>query len=277
MQRSLKQSCLFALSLSLLFTSISFAQSKQPPAQRWEYLTVQLCFEYREQLNKYGDDGWELVAVFGEQNGNCGSYTFKRLKPANAPKYVDPNERPKPPENAPTCNLTFAAAPTIRGLRLGMTVEELIELFPGANPNELKLRRERATGYSSFGQFSFTFGGAQHKDRLDNFHFEIMLFDNQVRSFRVQYPFSNSVYYGRIHSDEQLIEKLAESFRLPPKENWRSDYSGQVSLRCQGFKLEANLQSGISLYVEDISPTMAEKIKQRQQEDAAKKRTDFKP
>ena len=76
MQRSFKQSCLFALGLLILFTSILFAQSKPSPAQRWEYFSVQACDD--AALNKYGDEGWELVVV-SDVAGSCPKYSFKRL------------------------------------------------------------------------------------------------------------------------------------------------------------------------------------------------------
>lgn len=274
MQSKLTQSLVFTLGLSLLFTSFLFAQSKQPPTQRWEYKTVYNVGE--AELNKLGDEGWELVAY--QPNSNSLYYTLKRLKPADAPKYVEPAKRPEPPPEAPSCNLSLAQAPAIRGLRLGMTLEELSELFPGVSLNELKLSVERDAGYPSFGNTNYGFRGGQHKDRLEeNMRFEVNLFDGRVRGYRIYYRFNNQTSYGQIYSNEKMIDKLVESLKLPPKESWKSEYPGRIFLRCQGFQLVADFQGSVIISVDDASQTYVEKMKQRKQEDSAKKQVEFKP
>lgn len=45
--------------------------------QRWEYCTVYREIEDQE-LNKYGQDRWELVAVVPNSFGRASRYLFKR-------------------------------------------------------------------------------------------------------------------------------------------------------------------------------------------------------
>lgn len=45
--------------------------------EKWEYLTVILG--ERADINLYGDEGWELVAVIPHAFNEC-TYYFKRLK-----------------------------------------------------------------------------------------------------------------------------------------------------------------------------------------------------
>ena len=273
MNRTWHKTILFALSFSFLLTQILFAQNKSQPAQRWEYKTIN-CND--TELGKLGDEGWELVST-STNSGNCYQYLLKRLKPVNAPKYVDPQAAPPKKEEPPTCKLTAAQAPTVRGLRLGMTVDELIELFPGANPNNLKGRVEEAKGYWSFGKLGLNFPGTQHKDRLDKFSFGVSLFDGRVESFFVQYPFNNSSPYGRVYSKEQLIDKLVKSFGLPANEKWRDEYNAWLSLECQGFTLKVDYRGELNISVKDNSKSIEEQIKQRQAEDGEKKRAAFIP
>ncbi|MBL8208020.1 MAG: hypothetical protein JNM09_27550, partial [Blastocatellia bacterium] len=227
MQRSFKQSCLFTLGLSFLFTSILFAQSKQPPAQRWEYKTVYNVSE--ADLDKLGDEGWELVASAFNPGPNSLYYTLKRPKSADAPKYVEPAKRPAPPPHTPACNLSLTQAPIIRGLRLGMSVDDLIELFPGANPNEFKGKVEQAKEEPSLGHLYFGFSGTQHKDRLEGQNFTVNLFDGKVTSFRVQYLFANQTQTGQIFDAEKFRDKLIEIFNLPAKAYWQES-QGNINL-----------------------------------------------
>ncbi len=143
--------------------------------------------------------------------------------------------------------------------------------------NDLKLRAEKAAGYWSFGQFGYGFRGEQHKERPENVGFYVTLFDGRVRSYKVEYTFNNDTAYGNVLSNEQMIDKLVEAFKLPPKENWKSEHQGNVSLNCRGFNLEFFSRSGSYITVEDTSPSYAEKIKQRQEEYSAKKKAEFKP
>ena len=274
MQHRFKLSCLFALSLSILLTSISFAQSKQPPAQRWEYKTVYNVSE--ADLDKLGDEGWELVASAYNPNGSSLYYTLKRPKPADAPKYIEPAKRPAPPPHTPACTLSLSQAPTIRGLRLGMTVDELLELFPGANPNELRGKVEQAKGAPNFGYSYFNFSGTQHKDRLEGQRFSVNLFDSKVISFRVEYPFHNHPQEGRVFNGEQLQEMLIETFNLPAKEYWQ-EVDSNINLQCRGFRLNSYPGSNLSIYISDTSTEPEEKSKQRRNEALAKKRAEFKP
>jgi len=52
----------------------------QQEMQRWEYLALTTASELRtEHLNRYGEDGWELVATVPVGTGTT-YYVFKRPK-----------------------------------------------------------------------------------------------------------------------------------------------------------------------------------------------------
>ena len=273
MQRRFNQPLFVALSLSVLFTSILFAQSKSLPAQRWEYKTIDCN---NTELIKLGDEGWELVGV-NHDSGSCRGYILKRLKTLDAPRYVDPNERPKPTTNAPTCNITLAQAPAIRGLRLGMTAEDLLRLFPGSDPNYLAKRIEQTQGEPYFGVASLDFNGSQHQEREPDIYFQITLLDKRVVAMTIRHTFTNQTSYGDVFSQEQFIEKMAAAYKLPAKESWIGDNSrsfGQVVLKCKEVEFQLNhFNRSFSI----IDPSYFEKQQQRMTESLAKKRAEFKP
>lgn len=55
----------------------------------------------------------------------------------------------------PKCPLTAAQSPTIRGLRLGMGVEEVLSQFPGSS-GDATIRNNLSWGKKNFGHAKFT-------------------------------------------------------------------------------------------------------------------------
>src|SRR5215510_15894366 len=104
----------------IFFISITAAGQSYP--EQWEY-RVTGCYSEPE-LNIYGAEGWELVSIKMDSNNNC-NYIFKR--PKGVVVRINP---PPPPPKTPSCNLSMAQSPVIYGLRLGMSSDELLELFP---------------------------------------------------------------------------------------------------------------------------------------------------
>jgi hypothetical protein len=135
---------LVALCLLVFYCSATYGQTPNPPAE-WEYKLLEpkspQGYSLRiteDLLNYYAKNGWEIIAAPG---GDDGFYKviLKRSKshPLFGTKTPDmtPQPPPPPPPPKPTCKLTLAQAPAIRGLRLGMTSDELFAIFP-ANERE---------------------------------------------------------------------------------------------------------------------------------------------
>src|SRR6267154_3642011 len=57
-------------------------------------------------------------------------------------------------QEKPTCQLTLAGAPDIKGLRLGMTPEQVLAFFPGSN-EDADLRSRLSQPPSPFGVSGF--------------------------------------------------------------------------------------------------------------------------
>lgn len=280
MQRRFKQSCLFALSLSVLFISSLFAQTRQPSAQRWEYQSINCD---TNELNKLGDEGWELVAVITNGGGYCGGYLLKHQKPADAPKYTDPTKRPAPPPEAPTCNLTFAQAPTFRGIRLGMSVKDVLSLFPGSEENAgIKKRLEYATipqggyGLTDFRIYASFYQNVKEVKGLfadvDSYGFSI--FDGRLVAFHVGFSSRPEMNWEK----GLWQKKLSEAFRLPVTDKWGNpeDNPGNT-LQCEGFSVSANGgQNPDFLVTERTTPSVYDIAGQRGRAAKEKRREEFK-
>src|ERR1700756_3299974 len=94
------------------------------------------------------------------------------------------------PAPAP-CTLTLAQAPAIRGVKLGMTVDEFLSLFPGSNDNvQVKQALSEADGYPRFGQAGFGISPASYptKDRFEGIStYIVQSFDGRIMQFGVYY------------------------------------------------------------------------------------------
>jgi hypothetical protein len=277
------------LSASFLFVFLSaslFAQEKN--VQRWDYLHISTCDS--NLLNKYGDDGWELAGVTRYDSNNCEQFTFKRPKPANAPKYIEPANQKVIEEKAkPTCQLTLAQAPKFRGIRLGMSIKEMLSLFPGSEQSNYvisalqQISKNYGVGEFRFGfeQYGRTKETASLFDGIQLYSFEVL--DDRIVSYSVMF----SEYRKELDwqwTADSWQEKLTEVFNLPVAENWgkkntfNKGQSGGGSMLCNGFEIwsDSNSKSASFTIKERLQPQLFELILQRREAAADKVRQSFK-
>src|SRR6267143_6141470 len=67
-------------------------------------------------------------------------------------------------QDRPTCQLTLAGAPDIKGLRLGMTSEQVLALFPGSN-EDAEVRASLARPKGAFGTSSFALRADKYQSK----------------------------------------------------------------------------------------------------------------
>src|SRR5215471_5919827 len=85
---------------------------------------------------------------------------------------------------APACTLKLANAPEVRGVRLGMTVDELFTLFPGSSDSGLiKSNLAQAEGFPHFGESMFGIVPSNwgNKDRFAGIsEYSLQVFDRRI-------------------------------------------------------------------------------------------------
>jgi len=173
------------------------------------------------------------------------------------------------------CSLKVAQSPAVRGIKLGMKMDEVLALFPGSRENEYI--KNTITGnpeFPNFGVISFGIAPFQYPNKerylgIDQFGFVFV--DGRL----VQY----SVEYGRASWPrmDEFIEKITAAFQLPPARNWTSDNQARRNLICNGFHVQAFTRDyrGALVVATDDEP-----FKIRRERSAAadeKERRDFKP
>ena len=272
--------CLSVLSLVTLQFSSSFGQTpkKSDRAAEWEY--KQLNNPSDEILNHHAKEGWE-VATSAAAGGDSSSFYKVILKrPKSHPLYgtqISEYKNPEPPPQILPCKLTLAQAPAIRGLRLGMTIEELFTIFPANQREEFdraeKLKSAELPPKYGFTDFSILISNYPGKDQFTGINsFNISILDRKVVNIHAVY--SKIPQYDRI---SQLMEGITRQFNLPEFNQWPgyNPNAYNPSLTCDGFIFQAG-PYGSSFLIELTDQAYKKVVEDRKQADLAKKREEFK-
>ena len=144
----------------------------------------------------------------------------------------------------PKCNLTESTAPSVRGLRLGMSTQQLLALFPGSSKRrEMKDAVEKAKAATGNEAAYLVFdpatdGDAQQFGGVESVSAGVN--KGRVIDLSIQYG-------GATWSDiDQWVAKLSESLKLPGAGDWTVGPSENPNkiLRCEGIEIEAAIQGG---------------------------------
>lgn len=174
------------------------------------------------------------------------------------------------------CSLTAADAPSVRGLRLGMSAGDLLALFPGsAKRREMMGAVEKAKAasggelvYLSF--YPATDSGKEQFAGVDSV--STGLINGQVADFTVVY---GAATWSAI---DDWVAKLSETFKLPAAQSWVAGPSEAPNkvLLCNGILIEAAIQGG-SASMRILSMEVLKVIQDRTTAAEEKKRREMKP
>jgi hypothetical protein len=269
--------CLVALCFLILHCFAAYGQTpkKDDRSAEWEYRQLQNPSD--ALLNEYGKDGWEIAAAAGAS----GDYKIFLKRNKSHPLFGTQTAempRPDPPPQKPNCKMTLAQAPVIRGLRLGMTSDELFAIFP-ANEREEFDRAQKLKSAElppNYGHTYFDISPSRYptKDRfmgIGRFRFD--LFDKKVVYIGADY--TNTPQFD---STGQLMEIITRQFGLPEFKDrtGSNEYWKGTSLSCEGFRFQVSGLSG-AFFIGLTDPTYKKTMEDRGQADRAKNREGFKP
>jgi hypothetical protein len=135
------------------------------------------------------------------------------------------------------CAMTLAQSPETVGLKLGMSAEQVLALFPGSR-EDVDVRSSLSRPASPLGVSSFIIVPERYASK-DNFRgitqIAVMLLDGQVSTLNVGYKGPEWS-----HVDE-FVEFFAERKKLPAVSAWetRVGMDNQLkTLRCKEFEVE---------------------------------------
>src|SRR2546428_1181341 len=152
-----------------------------------------------------------------------------------------PAQAPSQTSNAsaqekPSCQLTLAQAPVLSGLKLGMTPDQVLPLFPGSKYDP-EVRSSLARPSSQFGVSSFVIrpGRYESKEKFAGIkQITFTLLDGRVSNFTIGY---NGPEYSHV---DKFVTKFIEGTNLPPVDQWEA-YVGMDNqlkiLTCTDFEV----------------------------------------
>ena len=141
------------------------------------------------------------------------------------------------------CSLTVASSPSVRGLKLGMTTQQLLAMFPGVSKRrEMKDALDQA---KAAGGETVYLGFDPATDANKGEFAGVALVSAGVSKGKVVdlSVVDVGTSWGSV---DEWIGKLAEMYRLPGAQDWRvgpSENPNKV-LRCDGIEIEASIQGG---------------------------------
>lgn len=140
-------------------------------------------------------------------------------------------------QGARDCKIKLSQAPTLRGVRLGMTVSEVFALFPGVEKNEV-LRHRMAEPRFGVTTANIIPGNYESKEKYAGVRsIDFGFLDGQLNFFTF-------IYNGPVwKDDDQLAAKVAESLDLPGVESWTHKTQFGKAIACEGFEVKAQFQT----------------------------------
>jgi len=176
------------------------------------------------------------------------------------------------------CTLKLSQAPSVRGVKLDMTVDQLLSLFPGSNENtDIKQRLSGAEGYPSFGETGFQISPSSYPagDRFVGIEgYSIRSFDRRVVGVDVYYySFPKGARWRNV---DDLVQRLADSFHLPGPKDWEPTGGSSRTLQCDGFRAVVSA-NGDSSSISFYNPGWVQTKKDRSTAFEDQKRREFKP
>jgi hypothetical protein len=187
-------------------------------------------------------------------------------------------------QSAPTqpsqCSLKLAQSPSVRGIKLGVTAEDLLALFPGRASEYGAMSVSQADNFPHFGVIGFDIVPSRYstKERFAGIgYFNFVILDGRVAQFEVHYQGPpNGATWRNI---DDFIAKIADAFQVPAAKNWTANQSipSTKELKCDGFQMRAsnvNLHGSLTVATVD-APFKVQKERLAAFEEKA--RRDFRP
>jgi hypothetical protein len=179
------------------------------------------------------------------------------------------------------CSLKLAQSPAIRGIKLGMTLDEVLALFPGSRYDEYIKNEIANVGFYSgvetlprFGVVHFGVTPAQYSTKQKFADIESLSFtflDDRLVVYGVQY---SRPPWPKL---DEFIDKVAGAFHLPAADKWTSENSLRKNLECDSFRLQAftrDGRAGLILRTDD-DPVVTQR--ERRAASEAEARREFRP
>lgn len=156
------------------------------------------------------------VAIACTPNRSAGSPAAANNNAATT--QVSPQNQIAPTQDKPKCTLTLASVPAVNGLKLGMTTDEVLALFPGSK-EDAEVKSKLAGPPGKFGTSSFVIRPAkfESKEKFAGIgQITFSLLDGRVSDLTVGY---DGPEYSHV---DKFVTKFVEGTNLPAADQWEA-------------------------------------------------------
>jgi hypothetical protein len=174
------------------------------------------------------------------------------------------------------CSIKLDQAPSLRGIKLGMSLNQVLDLIPGSredkNVTDFLEAARRGHPAASYAKRSLDFQASSYPSlpMFNNLRqITVQTFDDRVTDISVQYTYPP---WERVHD---FVAKVAESPNLPGAKEWEQD-SFTGNLKCQDFEVRV-FAAGSNSFVALLDLAADRKIAERKKAVIEKARKEFKP
>jgi len=209
------------------------------------------------------------------------------------------SQTPNQNEGGSACKLTYAQLPAIRGLKLGMSIEELATLlYSDKSKLQTDLLVQSAQGSPAFGRYSFTASttgsfsiswknvsitipkiSTEVFQGIKRIYFDF--FDDHIISYTVDYGAGNGDQRAVVWDNvKELVDLFSKTYHLPEPSAWNVKSPDLAILSCTDFKVEivaAMDESKITRISVKMLKDFSLIIRKRWEDDNRKRREAFKP
>jgi hypothetical protein len=201
----------------------------------------------------------EPSSVTANNNANANT-----SQPAN----VNSGGEQEPKTN---CSLSLAAAPSVNGVKLGMTTEEVLALFPGSKTDpDIQTYVSRPASPLGVSELAINPSKFQPPEKFPAIkQFTLQLLDGRISTLTAHYE-------GPQYSDvDQFVAKFLEGKNVPPIEQWQA-HEGMESqlkiLRCSEVEIRvfAGGEGGNLNYVLMTDLEAQKRLRERREKARAK-------
>jgi hypothetical protein len=158
----------------------------------------------------------------------------------------------------------MTSAPSINGLKLGMTAAEVVAVFPGSKDDaELRSQLSRPPTQLGATELAIRPNILASKPAFNGVsHITFSLLDGRVSALTVHY---NGPAWEHV---DKFVEKLAGEMNLPPTEQWEAYVGNETQIKtltCADFSVRANAagEGGNLNYVSIKDLEAEKKLKER--------------
>ena len=172
------------------------------------------------------------------------------------------------------CKLTLAQAPAIRGIRLGMSVDQVLAQIPGSEADSDLLARLSRDYFGYLSTFVAPGNYVTSKEKFAGVSsIDLGFLDGRLSSFSIHYD------GPEWKSNEQFVVRLAEVLNLPGVGSWKPSNNFGLAIACDGFEISVQTPGpkDARIAMKDMKVDISKVVHEREEVPKEKARRAFKP